>query len=524
MRQFFAMLMSAAILVCLSAPADKALAQVKLPQKSIQKLPQSAVRDLKGKVLPGLPDLVIKNLNINADSSHLNGRMIHYPVSAEVQNIGAAPVNKPFYIAFERALDGQGPWRLDRTKSSALKVNKVIAKGQTVSVTGHLRLDTLEISDRTVHVRAVVDSADFEEFPPADGFIKEANENNNTSNVVILQARFIPMLTRINKNSALRGIDEVMITGSGFGSSTSDYTVVVANGGRKIAAEIKHWAKGGVVFKVPAGAETGPSKVYIGDRNTLGRKSDKSLDLLVLRRKELAWSNLIDGFNLLFSGAFSIRLHTWTGKAKYQNFSEMTIYGAKKARPVAVPLVQFKTKVGYYRFLVNDLKSLNYHANELGFSMNRDACADNQVRLVIRFESEGNELIGYYKVLGPAGKWRRTGAPDIQVNDAEVMILFQFTDAGGGKLDYKAAATFSGSVHASGSTWDSILDFFMDGWDNKVKRKVSTSVRQAVNTRKTRESICTSLVGSVRTLLGIGSSNTIRGFGFTSNGIQVVYY
>ncbi|MGC9373364.1 MAG: hypothetical protein ACP5DY_08635, partial [Thermovirgaceae bacterium] len=493
----------------------------KAPVKQLPEIPAGTLKEPPALVMP---DLVIEDFSVDTAGKQIHGREAWYPMTARIGNLGTRPVTEPFYIAFELVYGAQGQWQPDRTEPHAQKIDRNVMPDQWLNVSGFVKLDTAALSDTSVQVRAVVDSLEFEEFPPEGGRIKESDESNNYSNSVTIQGGYLPDVSGINKSSVVRGVDEVMLTGTGFGAPHADRTVVVEKDGQKSAADVRQWTAGGILFTVPENARTGQSMVYIGDSSTLTRLSVDSQPLLVVARKELPWWKVINGFNYLFSGAFSIRLHTWTGGSKYQNFSELTVYGDEEPTVVNVPLVQFKTDVGYYRFLVNDLKSFDFNSNEQGFSMNREGCAPNQLLLTIQFESEGEELIGYYKVLGPAGEWRRTGAPDIQVNNAVVTIRFQFFDAGGGRLDYQAAASFSGEVQASGSVWNNILDFFMEGWDKKLKREVSRSVRAAINEVATREQVCLSLVDSMRLLLGMRGADVITGYGFSQSGIQVTYY
>lgn len=473
-----------------------------------------------------LPDLVIENFEINlAQMQHL-GLTTRYPMQASVKNIGSTKVAEPFYVSFEYIMGEQGPWVINRTESRAIKIDQEIGPDQEISVTGFVILTTADISDTPVQIRAVVDSAEFQEFPPAHGNILESNEYNNTSNSVQIPGFYWPVVTGISKTEAIKGTDVVMLYGMGLGSAKPGRTVVLVKDDNMIAAEVSQWSDGGVLFKVPEDTPTGHYQVYIGETglSSLLLRSDESESLLVLNRRELPWGKLVDGFNYVFTGYFSIRLHTWSGGSMYQNTSEMMVYGHKDPVPIMVPLIQFKTSMGYYRFLVNDMNTLGFYDEDLGFSLNRDLCADNQLRLVILFEDQGKEMIGYYKVLGPAGKWRRTGAPDVHVNDARIEILFQFVDAGQGNLDYQAAVIFSGDVHASGSGWDNILDLFMSGWNSDVKENVRSSVRQAVNMQETRQNICQSLIQSIRFLAGLKQENIIFAYDFTSEGILVTYH
>jgi hypothetical protein len=467
------------------------------------------------------PDLVIESLEIETGKGAKHGDETWYPFSLGVKNIGKLPVTDHFYIVFERDFGGQGSWEPDRERSNAIRIDKPILPDQAIGVSGHLKLRISQVSERTVVVRALVDSAVFEEFPPPDGYIRELNENNNSSNAVTIQGRYQPNLTGISIDRALKGADEVIITGSGFGSQDPGRTVLLLKDSQKLPAEITRWTEHSIGFQVPVSAQLGYTRACIGSSDTLFPVSN-SQGLIVLGSLELPWVDLLDAFNIFMRTFFSIRLHTWTGSSNYENISAMEVYGQEDPFPLEVPLVQLDTDVGHYRFLINDLNSAR--GIEWGFSMNRNNCEDNQFRLVIDFESEGYELIGYYKVLGPAGKWDRTGAPDVDVDKVSVEVLFRLRDAGGGRLDYDAGAIFKGDVSASGPVWNSILNTFQKGWRDDIEKEVGLSVRIGVNEQQTRYQICSSFVTSIRQLLKMKDNEKISGYNFTSNGIQVLYY
>ncbi|MFP4037371.1 MAG: hypothetical protein ACLFUE_07605 [Desulfobacteraceae bacterium] len=481
-------------------------------------------RSVEAPDLEPLPDLVIEDFDVRIYNDRQEGLTTKYPFTATIKNLGSEAVTEPFYVNFEHILGEEGSWWVNRTESRAIRINHEIGPSEELPLSHFVTLSTTEISDTPVQVRAVVDSAEFEEFPPAHGHILESNEDNNTSSAVLIPVRYRPIVTGINKTEAIKGLDEVMLTGMGLGTADPGRTVVMEKDGNKLGAEVRQWSQGGVVFRVPQTADTGLYQVYIGESSSFYPLSEESKFLMVFNRRELPWEQLMGGFNLFLTGAFSIRLHTWSGGSGYDNLSEMTVFGEKEPVSLMVPLIQFKTNMGYYRFLLNEMNTLGLNDEELGFSLKREACADNQLRLVILFENEGKEMIGYYKVLGPAGKWRRTGAPDVHVNNARIEILFQFVDAGLGNMDYQAAVTFSGDVQASGSTWNTIIDLFMGGWDNNVKKKVATSVRQVINSEETRQKISQSLIGSIRLLAGLKKTDTIAGYDFTSEAIRVTYF
>jgi len=514
MRKLISRVVVGVMLVLVALPV---FGQVKV----VPKLPQVPAKIKELPKLAAMPDLVVEGFSINSSYGVSVGSEMEYPVSMTIKNVGKAPNQGPIYLTFQYYNDSTGRWDCDRTRAHAITVNRTLNPGQQVAISGKLRINKAIISDATLRVRVMVDSACFEEFPPENGYIMEVNENNNYSNEVNLSGGYRPNVVSISSNRVVKGEDTINISGTGFGKQNPMRTVVIENGGIKARALVTSWSPGVIYFKVPQEAKNGPSYVYIADSSTLSPLSPV-MNVLVLERKNLAWNNLVDVFNLI-GGAFQIRLHTWSGSSNYVNESKIIPpFGGEQ--PLEVPNVEFKTAVGHYRFLINDFKTFGPSSSQSGFEMSRQGCAPNQVKLILRFESEGKELIGYYKVLGPAGKWRRTGAPDIEVDDATITILFQFYDAGNGRLDYTAAASFNGRINASGKAWDDIMDFFMPDWDNKVKKEISKGVRQAINMPDVRQNIIDSLLMAIRMQLGLNANNVITSWQFDNTGIRVTFY
>jgi len=524
-RRFSALMVMALIIICLFATDVLAKVQIKSPPKPPVQIPVKPVKPpVNFKKIPQivLPDLVIENFTVNAQAMTEDNSQMHFPVTVTIRNIGDAQVGNPFYIVFEYFRSNLNQWQPDRTRSNAIRVNMPIIPGHSVNIPGELKIGKVMGSDRDFRVRAVVDSLEFEEFPPEGGEISESNENNNVSSETTLSTPYVAQLTGIDRDSAVRGVDEIFITGTGLGEQSSERVLMIDGNGQTAQAEVTRWTPGGINFRIPGNFPTGDSRVYIAESATL-QQLTSSQPVIVTERRPLKWVKFMDAFNLI-GGAFSIRLHTWSGGSGYENVSEMTTLDNSAPASLNVPKIQFKTDVGYYRFLVNDFKTLDINQSENAFSVDRQGCADNQMRLLIRFESQNKELIGYYKVLGPAGKWRRQGAPDIHVNNGLVTVRFQFFDPGTGSLGYNAAANFTGDISASGKAWNAILDLFMSDWDNKVRKQVNTGIRHAINSPDVKQSIIASFMEFIHFQLGLGQNDTIRKIDFTSDAIVITYY
>jgi hypothetical protein len=477
-------------------------------------VPTQQQTKLKKPLEPLIPDLVLQNLTVNQNAMQSVGSYFQLPFQVTVKNIGTGLVNKPFYVAFQYFHSVQSNWQGGQDKDNCFKVTQQLQPNQSFVLNGHFKIFNAMLSDQDLRIRTFADFCCLEEFPPQNGLIGEMNENNNASNEVTIHGGYLPYLASIKPAIATKAVDEVTLSGTSFGTQAGNHTVVIQHGNNKVSATINSWHAGVITFIVPASVENGNKQVYIGDKNSLQQLSNK-LTFKVAQQKELAWDTLLTAWDI-FKGALSIRLHTWSGSYSYANVSAITFANYKM--PIDVPLVQIDIWAGHYRFLVNDLNS-----QKDTIILSKMGCNANQLRLDVAFESAGTELIGYYMVNGPAGQWRRTGAPDIEVNDAKMSIVFTFIPSGG-SINYDVSTNFSASVNASGKNWDRIMDSFISGWDNDVKQRVNQGVHDGLLKTETRQNIIGSLMQIIRTLMLIGQNRTIAQISFTNSGIRVIFY
>jgi hypothetical protein len=369
------------------------------------------------------------------------------------------------------------------------------------------------VSERTLKLRALADFTCLSEFPTQNGDVAESNESNNFSNEVMLTGSYLPNLTSLNPEMCVKGSGDCRINGMSLGALQGNHTVVVERGARKTAVIIKSWADSQVHFTVPDGAETGESQVYLADSGTLNKVSN-ALSFKVAETTSLEWNKVLTNWDL-FKWAFSLRFHTWSGGSAYSNQSELAIFDTI---PIDVPNVEINNSAGHYRFLFNDMKSA-----PSSIVLTKSNCTPSQLRLNVAFESDGTELIGYYKVLGPAGQWRRAGAPDIQINNGQLSVLFSLYFYAGA-LNYNASATFDASVHASNSAADALMDFFLSNWNDDVRARISSGVRDGLMKPDVKTKVINHLTGVIRQLLPLPKSRTIVKMDFTTDGLNVTSY
>jgi hypothetical protein len=460
-----------------------------------------------------LPDLVLEGLTVNPEPVPSTDMYFHLRFRVTVKNVGQAPVDKPFSVAFQYYHPTQSSWQGENDKNNCFAVTETLAPGGRWVKAGYLRVLKPMLAGQSLRVRALADFACDMEFPPKNGLIAERDETNNASNEVVIPGTglYQANLRGLSPSMALRGGDKVTLSGVSFGAQPGDHTVVIREGDNRVALAAQSWSEGVITFVVPASVKSGSYVIYIGDKTGLQPVSNL-LSLKVLQTVEIPWDLIVEGWRV-FGKDVSIRLHNWSGGPEPRNASWLAM--PQKGR-IDLEKVELSVATGHYRFLVNEFRSASV-------LLSKEGCGANQLRLEIPFESQGRELIGYFKALGPAGEWRRTGAPDVQVNNAKVSALLTFVPKDN-TLDYTAAATFEADIRSSNPVWNAILNAFVSDWDRRVRRQVVEAVNTEFNSAGTKERLINELTGKIQGTLFGSSGRTIARFRFLSTAIEIAYY
>lgn len=467
------------------------------------------------------PDLVLSGFAVTGPLQ-AQGNYLTAPFQVTVRNAGTVKVPKPFYVTIQYADPVNPNWRGENNGDNCFQVTALLDPGQTYLLTARLKILGSGASNRTIKLRALADYDCGTDIPAPNGLVAESNENNNFSNEASISSGYLPGLTSVYPAVCVKGVDDGVVNGPTLGAEQDGHTVVVEGRSKKTAVTIKSWTNATVHFTVPDGAEVGPSWVYIAESGTLSRLSDP-LSLTVAETRAEPWTDLLNSW-ALFSVLLSLRLHNWSGGSEPNNQSVLNIPSTSsssgiEAIAINLPKVEFKTSVGHYRFLVNDINS----ETSGGMVLTKQGCTANQVRLNIAFESAGTELIGYYKVLGPAGVWRRAGAPDIEIDNGRLGILFSFYTTGAA-LNYTVNPTFEASVHAHNSAADSLMDTFISNWNDNVKAAIGSSVHDALMTAEIKSRITQSLMDIIRKRLSLPDDRRITKIEFTNAAIKITSY
>ncbi|HEY6062181.1 MAG TPA: hypothetical protein VIV35_01155 [Chitinophagaceae bacterium] len=317
-----------------------------------------------------------------------------------------------------------------------------------------------------------------------------------------------------------------MLSGLNLVPQENKYILVIEQNGFKTATESDSWTTFSIKFKVPAAVKVGRNLIYIAEKGTSNKVSD-AVEFIVGEVNQVPWTAILSPFEIA-SAIFSLRLHNWNESSEPENHSELTYPSytvtpdGKKVidigkRVIEVPKIELNNWAGHYRFMFNDMMS----AASLGFVFSRTGCSNKQFRLNINFESDGKEIIGYYKVKGPAGKWRREGAPDIHIDNGNLDNLFTLYYSNG-TLNYNATTGFNADVKAANNVEDAFLDFFKSSWNDDIRSQIAYEMQKALNSNEIRSMITGMLMETIRNKIPGG--RTISKIDFTGDAILVTNY
>lgn len=482
------------------------------------------VRRVQQKKVPllKLPDLVISNFSIMQGSKAEVGNMVSFTYSAVVKNIGTANVTGTYYVSIERYSTTAKRW-----EPSGLYISQNCAPlsfplnpGQSRSFSKKLYLLDTEISNQTARLRAVVDTGCNEELPATWAHIKEIREDNNFSNEDTVSGGFYPRVTSVSPVRCVMGVDQVNLNGNNFGRTQEGHTVRLKKGNFQERANILSWYEGLVQFKAPANIDPGIYKVCIADNNNLQSLSNE-VDLTVCKVRVMGWDDILFQWNLLSeAGKIKIHLHTYEG-SRYNNKSFIRIEYPKKTvrNRIDVPLIQFHKKaLGDYRYLVKDMDSQDIN----GVTLNRNNCSAQQIKMEIVFESGGRELKGYFRTLGPTGRWVDGSAPDVELNNGLLRVTFNFT-ANQTAVDYTTYVQFNADVNASAKGADWIMNQFMNKWNAEVRKKISDGVKAGMENQQNKTFIINSILDLVKQNLSL-TNRTITKIEIKQEGAYVGFF
>ncbi len=483
---------------------------------------------LKYKTKLELPmaDLIITELEVTQPGSS-KGDMIEFSFRAKVKNDGNRDIENNFYLTIE--IKSEHEDRYDRThnyfKFTPLKA------GLTRTYNGKFTLQKASVSGKTAKIRGWIDSGGTEEFPPQYMHVQERNENNNYSDIITIVGAYTPYITSVSidnpvtrltiRNTKSATNQEIYIAGQGFGKEQGEYDVALfpQSGGSVIKANIKSWHQGVIFFTIPKEVETGTHWIAIVNGNTMQRKSNQ-IGVTINHKGGTPWSEIVAYWELLNNAKLII--HTRGSGSEYKNTSTLKMLG--NIDTIYVPKTEFKKKlIGRYRYLLQNFASKDTGGMMLSRKWNGGTLNDNQLEMKIIFESGGVEAKGYFKSVVKGSNWNDGLAPDIDINNAKIGVIFNFKNVDR-KLDYTPYVRFSANVNAHDAAADWFMDLFMGNWDGQVRRKIQDGLATAMANSETRENIINSLMDFLYLLIaGFDKNDDIQNIEFEDGKILFTY-
>lgn len=472
------------------------------------------------------PDIVLSDFNINWSEGRLQGMYYSAPFTVKVRNAGLLKTAVPFNVALQYSIPSDPDFHGENTGDNCFQVPVLLASNQLYLLAGTLKTLSTNMAGNTIKFRAIGDVDCLSEFPAPNGKIDESQESNNYSNEVSYTSGYLPNLDNVSPNICIKEITQCVLSGTSLGPQDDKYALVIEQDGYKTVVAAASWATVYIKFKIPASVKTGKNMIYIADKTTLDKVSD-AVEFTVGELNQVPWTDILGPFDLA-STLFSLRLHNWNGSPEPENHSELKypVYtvmpDGKKvldigSRVIEIPKVELNNWAGHYRFMFNDMMS----ASSLGFVFSRKDCFAKQFRLNIYFESEGKEIIGYYKVKVASSPWRREGAPDIHIDNGNLDNLFTLYYYNG-TLNYNETTSFTAEVKAANDIEDAFLDYFKASWNDDIRAQIAFEMQKALNSSEMKSMITGMLMEAIQKKIPAG--RTICKIEFADNAMLITSY
>lgn len=469
----------------------------------------------KTKVLK--PDIVVSGFQVTWSAGQTQGIYYTAPFKVTVRNAGLIKTAVPFYVALQYATASSPVFQGENTGDNCFLVSALLSPNETYILQGNLKIISSNMAGQTTRFRAIADVDCLNEFPSPNGKIDESQENNNYSNELSYTSGYLPRLDKVSPDLCIKGLTHCMLSGSSLAPQQQNYTLVIEQYGVKTELATENWASSYIRFTLPATVNVGKNLLYIAEKATMNKVSN-AIEFTVGEISRVPWADILSPFQIT-NPLFKLRLHNWSGNSSPQNQSLFTYpVSANETKDMVVDLPQTEMKnwAGHYRFMFNDMSSQNF-----GFDFNRTNCNSNQFRLNIIFESDGIEMVGYYKVLGPAGEWRRAGAPDIHINNGNLDNLFTLYYQNG-TLNYFVKTSFTADVNAANKVEDAFLDYFKASWNDDIRAKIAYEMQMKLGSEAMKPQIINMIMQQVRGKMPDG--RTITKIEFSQDALLVTNY
>jgi hypothetical protein len=320
--------------------------------------------------------------------------------------------------------------------------------------------------------------------------------------------------------------DRVRIIGADFGSRQGDSQVSLVINGQTLTMPVASWSDERIVVRVPNNAPAGAGNVRVNKGG--GRLLSNSVEFTVFKAITISNAMLQGVVTALGLDQTAIRLDNGANASSITFSPQMAALGvsnrsfslataearltndAKIAASIVIPFGTFPERIRYF---VN-----NVNSNSVSLSI-----SGGQLVLRIGFESAGSEIEGElrYCILSAFGvcattsEWQDGGAPDVQVNNASVVIRFTPAASGGSLIFSSASASFDADFQVGGD-WEDWLVNLVTNYRNRVRPAVSDALTRAANRAAVRRAMGSALMSALR------SQGVNRVTSVSANGANII--
>lgn len=482
------------------------------------------------------PDLVLKDFRVTSLGEQVNNK-VKYRFEVVIKNIGNGMIYNDYYLSIQQKVEGAATFS---NSQNCYPIRKEMEQNSK-KITRYMELNAHWVSNKTVEVRAWVDSGCNREITLPGIDIKELNENNNFSNTVTVGGTFTPHASSVSpphpvnfyyydSNQGRLVQNDIALLGTGFGISQGGHTIGIkpAEGGEIIKTKIKQWHHGMIYFNIPKRVPIGPYQVFLMDKNSLVQKSN-AVPMFVCHKTKLHWRNIQSQWNALYKHIMTIKIDNWNGEKDgyLRDLLEDSCsfgFGPVSESIRITPIRLYVKRLGTYVFLINELNS----QGDVVLSRNSNKPISH-LSLNIPFESSGVEVKGFFRRLQGKTethlrKFHDVGCPDVEINNLRVRVDLNITFSGG-KLNYSPDSRVIADIRLHNRSINHLANEFSNGWDSDVKVKIENSINASLG----KDTIKTNLTDAfIQIFAQVGSQfkahYIITGMEFMNQYIDISYY
>lgn len=318
------------------------------------------------------------------------------------------------------------------------------------------------------------------------------------------------------------------IIGSDFGEQQARSEVQFISGGSNLTMPVESWSDERLVVRVPNNAPSGEGNIRVTKGG--GRLVSNQVQLTVF--KSLTMNNATLQLAATALGLAQTQIHLNQGNnASSITFSPAMVAAGASSRTFTIPNIEGRVPAGG-KIAAHILlpfggfpEKAKYYVNNVDSNSVSAGISSGQLVLTIGFEGGGSEIRGELKyceaaVLGQCitDSWYDDLAPDVQVNNARVVVRLTPVVSNGSLSFSSASASFDANFEIGGDLEDWLVNL-VTNYRAQVRPTVSQALTDSVNRAVVRNAIGSALMEQLRGL-GVNRVTSVS----TSGGNITVRY